>query len=325
MKKYLKYLICLLFINSYSQELTIPSYTQYLGENNAVISPAYMGLGDHIKLRVNGLTQWVGIKGAPDNASLSIDGRLGQTSGIGGFVYSDRNGNTYQKGAKISYAHHIILDYENDKYLSFGIGFVMNKFEIDINKFDRYDPGVNGNREISNINADVALLYRHKSLDVAVTAFNVVNKNIDIFNKIEPSRLRNYALYSSYVIRKGSSNIEYEPSTQIQYFESDNRTVTDINLKVRKLEFESYYWAGITYRFLNDQALKPLNIGPMVGMKKDNFYFAYSYQITTNKFIGYNSGTHMVTLGLDIFQNMSNCPCMHRFLKEQNKYKPVIN
>ena len=47
--------------------------------------------------------------------------------------------------------------------------------------------------------------------------------------------------------------------------------------------------------------------------KKDfvsyNFYFAYSYQLTINELAGYNSGTHMITIGLDLLQSASNCAC----------------
>jgi len=65
----------------------------------------------------------------------------------------------------------------------------------------------------------------------------------------------------------------------------------------------------VSYRFLNDQLFEPLNISPMAGMLYKNFYFAYSYQVTLNELINYNSGTHMVTVGVDLFQGVSNCPC----------------
>ena len=41
----------------------------------------------------------------------------------------------------------------------------------------------------------------------------------------------------------------------------------------------------------------------------NGLYFAYSYQITMNDLSGFNSGTHMVTIGLDLFQGASNCAC----------------
>jgi hypothetical protein len=60
---------------------------------------------------------------------------------------------------------------------------------------------------------------------------------------------------------------------------------------------------------LNDQALNPLEVGPMAGFKKANFYFGYSYQITLSQIAAYNSGTQMVTLGFDFLQGISDCPC----------------
>jgi len=85
---------------------------------------------------------------------------------------------------------------------------------------------------------------------------------------------------------------------------------TDISVKYRKFNRSGdYYWIGASYRFLNDQIMKPLNIGPMAGVMKNGFYFAYSYQITTNALSSFNSGTHMVTIGLDFLQGISDCPC----------------
>ena len=111
MQKSIIYLFLLVIIKSYGQELNLPVFTQYLADNNFVISPTYAGIGDNLKIRANGLTQWVGIKGAPDNQSLYADFRIADRSGIGLSLYNDRNGNTIQTGAKFSFAHHIILDY----------------------------------------------------------------------------------------------------------------------------------------------------------------------------------------------------------------------
>ena len=66
---------------------------------------------------------------------------------------------------------------------------------------------------------------------------------------------------------------------------------------------------GASYRFLNDQFLKPLNVGPMAGVMVNNFYFGYSYQLTLNDLTGFNSGTHAITIGIDLLQSASNCAC----------------
>lgn len=311
MKKIYILILSLLFVKSYSQELTIPTFTQYLGDNPYVISPAYAGIGDNIKIRVNGLTQWVGLKNAPDNQSLAVDGRLGQRSGLGGFIYNDRNGNTFQKGGKLSFAYHLILDYYGNKYFSFGMSFVMNQFYIDTSLFDpSYDPIVTNNRDLNNYNIDLGLLYRQQGFYFAANVSNLLKKDTDKFIIKEPNILRNFSAYTGYRFKtQRNSDVELEPSLFYQYYQSDKRSSTDVNVKVRFLNYEDYYWAGISYRFLNDQLFQPLNIGPMAGLKKSNFYFAYSYQYTTNALSTFNSGTHMVTLGYDIFQGLSNCPC----------------
>lgn len=312
MKKIYHLLLIFLAIHTmYSQELTIPTFTQYLADNPFVISPSYAGIGDNVKIRMNGLTQWVGIKDAPDMQSLAADMRISDNSGIGLFLYNDKNGNTRQYGGKFSFAHHLILDKYYDQFLSFGISYNLNQFRLEIENFNVPDMGVKDDRSVVNHNFDVSVLYRIQDFYFSFSASNILNKSLDKFNINEPGKLRNYQFYTGYIFRENrNSFFEVEPSAYVQYFESDGRSSTDLNVKLRwKDNNDDYYWAGLSYRFLNDQMMEPINIGPMAGLKKSNFYFAYSYQLTTNELMAYNSGTHMITLGLDIFQGVSNCPC----------------
>ncbi len=305
--------------NSYGQELNLPVFTQYLADNNFVVSSTYAGIGDNLKIRANGLTQWVGIKDAPDNQSLYGDFRISNRSGVGFSLYNDRNGNTIQTGFKFSFAHHLTLDYYSKQYLSFGISYNINNFRIDINNFNTtyenpiIDPFVTDERKTSNNNFDAGFLYRNKGFFLSFNVNNILDKNIDKKIRIaEPSLLLNYQIYSGYTFNgPKKSGLEFEPSVYYQMFASDNRSSTDLNFKVRKFNRkEDYVWAGISYRFLNDQFLKPLNIGPMLGFQKSVFYFGYAYQITTNELSSFNSGTHVITIGLNFLQGISNCPCV---------------
>lgn len=311
MKKF--YTLCFLgcLWNAKAQELAIPTFTQYLAENRFVIAPSYAGIGDNVQIRLNGLTQWVGIKDAPDNQSLAADMRLGDRSGIGVFLYNDKNGNTRQSGAKFSFAHHLILDKYSDEFLSLGLSYNMNQFRLQIENFNGPDMGVTNDRSAVNHNFDVSALYRFEEFYISLAASNILNKDLNDLAINEPNVLRNYQLYTGYTFKKKYSDLEVEPSMYIQLFESDGRSTTDLNLKLRKRSKngEDYVWGGVSYRFLNDQLGSPLNIGPMAGLKSGSFYFAYSYQVTTNNLMSHNSGTHMVTLGVDIFQGISNCSC----------------
>ncbi|MCK8481387.1 type IX secretion system membrane protein PorP/SprF [Psychroserpens algicola] len=317
MKKFSLYILLLFCSFNYGQELNLPVWTQYLADNDFVISPTYAGIGDNFKVRANGLTQWVGIKNAPDNQSLYADFRIGNQTGVGLSLYNDRNGNTRQKGAKFSFAHHIILDYKSKQYLSFGLSYNINSFRIDIENFQPteempiIDPSITDDRSRSNNNFDVGFLYRWNRFYFSFNANNILRKDIDDFVGVEPNQLLNYQAYTGYVIAsKHNKNIEFEPSVFFQMFDSDNRSATDINFKYRRFNRDGdYYWVGGSYRFLNDQFLKPLNVGPMAGIMKNRLYLAYSYQLTINDLSGYNSGTHVLTIGLDFMSGISNCAC----------------
>jgi type IX secretion system PorP/SprF family membrane protein len=321
MKKLILSLVLMAVTSGYSQELNLPVFTQYLADNPFVISPAFAGIGDNLRIRANGLTQWVGIKDAPDNQSLYADFRILDRSGVGISLYNDSNGNTRQTGAKVSFAHHIILDYYSKQYLSFGISYNFNTFKIDINNFTNdgnsggnpvnIDPSVTDNRYNSNNNFDISALYRNKAFYLSFNANNVLKKNVDKYRGVEPSLLSNYQVYTGFVFKDGeNSRIEYEPSLYYQYFASDGRSTTDFNFKYRRYNrYEDYYWVGVSYRFLNDQFPKPLSVGPMLGFMKSKFYFGYSYQVMFNDLGNYNTGTHSITIGFDFFGSISNCPC----------------
>ena len=313
----LKKLATLLFFLSAmvikGQELTIPQLSQYLADNPFVMSPSYAGIGDYVKIRINGLTQWVGIKNAPDTQSLAADMRINEQSGLGVILYNDSNGQTRQRGARVSFAHHLTIDRYDDKFLSFGLSFNFNQFRIDIENFDSLDPTVTDDRATTNKNFDVGFLYRWNKFYFSLNGSNLINKDLTKFNPIfEPNTLRNYLLYTGYRYKKSkNSNIEIEPSVFFQLFENDGRSVTDFNVKMRWYDFEDYYYAGVTYRFLNDQIGDPLYVAPIMGLKKNNFYFGYSYQVILNEILGYSSGTHVITIGLDLFQGISNCRCAY--------------
>ena len=319
MKKLIIYLLLLTIAHSFGQELNLPVFTQYLADNNFVVSPTYAVIGDNLKIRGNALTQWVGIKDAPDNQSVYADVRIADRTGVGVSFYNDKNGYTLQTGAKFSFAHHLILDYYSKQYLSFGISYNLNSFRIDVESINNDNikkpvglPPLTDDRRNSNNNFDVGVLYRNKGFFASFNANNILKKNIDdAITVIEPRLLLNYQIYSGYTFRgPKKSGLEFEPSVFYQMFSSDKRSSTDVNFKFRKFNRdEDYYWAGISYRYLNDQFFKPLNVGPMVGFKKNIFYFGYAYQVTMNDLSRFNSGTHVVTIGLEFLQGISNCPC----------------
>jgi type IX secretion system PorP/SprF family membrane protein len=311
MNKSLVLFLLLATTANYSQELNVPVATQYLADNPYVVSPTYAGIGDNFRINLNGYQQWVGVQDAPRSQALYADFRVLDQSGVGLTLYNDSNGNTKQAGGKLTFAHHIILDYYSKQYLSFGLSYIYNSFRIDVSNLTPGvpDPDITDNRNTTNNNFEVGLLYRNKSFYISGTATNILQKNTDLTSEFEPNLLANYQLYSGYVFDIGNRS-ELEPSLFYQLFQSDGRSATDLNLKFRKFnKYEDYYWVGASYRFLNDQIGQPLAVGPMIGFQKGFITVGYSYQVTLNDIVAYNTGTHSLTIGFRFLQGVSNCPC----------------
>jgi len=301
----------------FSQELYLPVFSPYLADNHFIVSPTFAGIGDNLRIRANGLTQWVGIKDAPKNQSLYADFRVWNQSGIGISLYNDSNGNTSQLGATISFAHHIILDVATQQYLSFGLSYHLNTFKIDSSPFNRslqtpiLDPSIVENKANHNSNFGVGLLYRNRGFYISFNASNIVHETKANFAQTATSWGLNYQLYLGYLIKNSTQkNVEWEPSIYHRIINGVRHSTTDMNIKYRRyIKDGNYYWLGVSHRLINDQAVKPLTIGPMTGFKKATFYFGYSYQVNLNQIATYNSGTHLFTFGFDFLQRNGNCPC----------------
>jgi len=296
--------------SSFAQEVNLPVINQYMADNTYVLSPAYAGIGDCWQARSSGIQQWLGVENAPSTQTLSVDGRIHDKSGIGGILYNDKNGHTSQKGAKLSFAHHLTLEQYSKQYLSFGISYKFSQFSIETNQFN--EPTLNGadNLQVSDNNFDISLLYRLKGFFLNINVINLLNKNIQIYNPDEPESIRSYYLYTGYLIKNDINHTEYEPSVMYRQFASDERSTMDFNFKMRKYNKENYYWVGVSLRTIVDQGYTPKSLSPMIGLKRNKFYFAYGYQAFFNEFSAVEeNGSHMLTIGIDFKCQRSSCGC----------------
>lgn len=295
-----------------AQEVNLPQYISHMADNPFLISPSYAGIGSEFQVRLNGVSQWIGVKGAPDTQSLVIEARLADRFGGGITVFNDKNGFTSQKGLKLSLASHLILSDFHDSFLSFGLSYNFTQFNIDTsqNNSGQTVPS----RALSSSNFDVGMLFRYEKFSISLNANNILDKKIDIFSFSEPQALRRFTLYTSYLLARISDRVEIEPSMFIEYYEADRRSRTDMNVKVRKGINDGYVWAGLSYTFLNDQFFNPNAIAPLVGLKKNNLYISYGFSINVNEVIDFNYGTHMITLGLDFNRRPSLARCTQKMM-----------
>jgi type IX secretion system PorP/SprF family membrane protein len=293
----------------YGQEFKMAATSQYLAENPFVISAAFAGIGEFYELRFTGETQWLGVKDAPQTQSVSFDGRIADRSGMGFVIFNDKNRNTSQKGGQVSYAHHLTLSEYNNQFLSFGLSYKFTNFNIDISEINSSDPTVQSYNEI-NSNFDLGFLYRLESFFFSFNAVNILERKIKPAILSEPANIRNYYLYSGFVLKSRFTSLEFEPSVFYQIYENDGRSTADLNFKIRKMTGKNYIWAGLSLRMLADQNFEPNSIAPLFGLKQNKFFVAYSFNASLNNLQNYNAGTHMLTLGYDFDGRESPCKCV---------------
>ncbi|MBA6155388.1 type IX secretion system membrane protein PorP/SprF [Tenacibaculum sp. S7007] len=299
-------------VNLSAQEIALPQYVSHMADNPFLISPTYAGIGSGLQIRLNGVSQWIGVKGAPDTQSLTVEARLADRFGGGITLFNDKNGFTTQKGAKLSFASHLTLSDFHDSFLSFALSYSFVQFGIDTseNNTSQTLP----NRAINNSNFDVGLLYRYERFSFSANINNILNKKVDNFSLTEPDILRRYTMFTSYVFARVSRGVEIEPSMLVEYYEADKRSRTDMNVKVRKGINDGYLWAGLSYTFLNDQFFQPNAIAPLVGLKKNGLYLSYGFSVNMNKTQDFNYGSHMITLGFDYDRRPSLARCTQKMM-----------
>lgn len=294
-----------------AQEVDLPLYVNHMADNPFMISPSYAGIGSGLQIRLNGVSQWLGIKNAPNTQSLTVEARLADRFGGGLTIFNDKNGQTSQQGAKLSLASHLTLSDLHDSFLSFGLSYSFIQFGIDTENNNTSE--VLPDRNISSSNFDISMLYRFERFAISANVINILGKDIEDFELGEPEVLRKYTVYSLYTFKLNRIT-ELEPSIFVEYFEASARSRTDLNVKLRKGIDEGYIWGGLSYTFLNDQFGTPNAVAPMVGLKKNNFYVSYGFSVTPNRTIDYQSGTHMITLGLDYDRRPSLARCTQKMM-----------
>lgn len=328
----LKIIIILLFIaqNSFAQG-GIPVYSDYLSDNYYLLHPSMAGAANCDKIRLTARKQWFDQTDAPALQTLSYNGRVGDQSGLGIILFNDKNGYHSQKGAKLTYAHHLMFSRDDIdlNQLSFGMSANFLQSQLDETEFLQsgdFDPIVNGIivQNASYFNVDIGASYNFLDFYVHGTIQNVIESNRKIYSEFEDANLRRYILSAGYVFGD-KQKILWEPSLMFQLVEQTSEKTIDFNIKAYKSLDFGKLWAALSYRRSFDGAQyisgggvssqKLQYITPIVGININKFMFAYTYSYLSGPVNFDNGGFHQITLGIDLFCKREryecNCPAIN--------------
>jgi type IX secretion system PorP/SprF family membrane protein len=270
-------------------------YTQYM-YNTINVNPAYAGSRGVMSIFGLYRTQWVGLDGAPDTGTFSINTPIANSNlGLGVSVVGDRIGPVAEDAisADVSYTIPMSETYK----LSFGVKGTANLFKLDQSKLspqDENDPLLQEYDTFSpNVGAGVYLHSNKFYLGLSVPNFLQTKR----FNKVQDKdytvfveRMNGY-LIGGYVFDIGS-NLKFKPAFLAKAVQGAplQLDVTGNFLIYEKLTLgAAWRWDAAVSLLAGFQVNKSLLIG-------------YGYDKETTKLAGFNSGSHEIFLRYELFK-----------------------
>jgi type IX secretion system PorP/SprF family membrane protein len=287
-----------------------PLYSQYM-LNKFLVNPAVAGGNSYTTVNLIAREQYLGFVNAPRTVALTGQTRLMNDSyimrklqvrkdasqasriarvGLGGSIFSDRNGIISKTGLQLSYAYHI--NFDNSFQLSMGLTGSVFQFKLDDSEEYIVDP------------ADPLLLGSRKQFWVPDATFGVFITNnklyggaamTDLFGsklKLGSSYFQdNFRTARNYTVMGGyrmplATDFLLEPSFLLRA--NVYGLTGDINVRAF---YMSDYWLGLSWRTDN-------SLITMAGVTIDMFYFGYAYDATLGTLRNYSSGSHELILGI---------------------------
>ena len=309
----LKIVILLTFfsgVTAFGQQL--PMYSQYL-YNKILINPSVAGSDGYTSFSLTAREQWAGYTGTPRTFSASWQTRLLKQSysirqrsgnrqsfkpstdgrvGLGGYVFSDRNGLININGAQFSYAYHTWL--QQNTQLSFGLAANAYHYRIDSDKInfeDPNDPILNSSlrRGLFVPDATFGISVLNPKFSFGISADQLFQASVKIGGSdsySDFSLIRQYFLFGSFDIEQGFYNI-IQPSF---IFMTSEQMMPQADIGVTYI-FNNDFWVGMAYR--TSKA-----IIANVGMSHKNMFFGYAFDFTLSEIQRVTYGTHELSFAV---------------------------
>jgi len=283
----------------------LPVYSQYLF-NKYLINPAVAGSDGYTSINLTTRQQWAGYKGAPQTYSLSAQGRLLKQKylikdnifdkkifrphtegrvGVGGTVFSDINGLVHRTGFSTSYSYHIWM--QGATQLSFGLAFTGYHYKIDQRQIqfeDPDEPWLNTDFRkgifVPDFNFGVYLLNRKFAVGISVQDMmeGFIKAGSQAYRDLKIERT--YYLFGNYDFEPDAKSL-IQPSLMVKMSEQLMPQV-DIGLTY---SYDNKLWIGTTFRTGSA-------IIANVGVRRDKFFFGYSFDFTLQSIQMSTYGSH---------------------------------
>jgi len=289
----------------------LPIYSQYI-YNKFLLNPAVAGSDGYTSVNLTAREQWVGYSGAPQTYSLSFQLRMLKQSyvirdnffkkktfkphtdgrvGIGANIFSDINGLVQRTGISTAYSYHLWLNGQTQ--LSFGLALTGYFYKIDQRQIEFEDPDepwLNTDFRkgifVPDFNFGIYILNRNYTLGLSAQEMMEGFVKVGSLAYKDLKIMRTYYLMGNYDFEIDGNSI-LEPSLLLK-MSGQLRPQADIGLTY---VYDRKFWLGGTYRTGGAMIAN-------VGVKKDQFFFGYSFDFTLQKIQRSTYGSHEFVIAL---------------------------
>lgn len=289
MKHIIKLLIGLLIPLTVSGQLT--PLTNHYVLNPLTINPAFAGNRGVMNIAAFYRKQWVGIKGAPETVSLTLDAPVANDKiGLGLLIVNDKIGVTKETQFNTNYSYKIEM---GKGALSLGLGagvYVTNTAWSDLVVLDEGDEYFLTDSKVFTVpNFSFGSYYSNNKFFAGLSIPKLVGQKFD-FDKNKYVLKNNFKEYV-YLLNTGylidlSPKVKFMPSTMIA-LSMGSKIIFDVNAHFRVMD---RLWLGASYR--NNRSVTGMFQFQLTNQLK----FAYTYDFDFNKLRTFSSGSHEVML-----------------------------
>lgn len=280
-----------------------PMYSQYMF-NMQAINPAYVGSWQTLGFTALARQQWVGLDGAPQTYSFSMQLPFENERFAAGLnLISDKVGMEKRFYLFGDYSYFVKLAERTNLRLGLKAGFT--NYTNDLNQYTTSSSGEPDPLFIGVINEKfmpnfgIGAYLDGTNYFVSLSVPKVINNDFksNYENYSVQSEIRHYFL-SAGMIFAIDENLKFKPTMLTKAsFSSEFGTPLQFDLSANFL-FKEKFWLGGTYRFEESFGM----IAQFIFNKK--LRLGYAYDISTNNLRNYNNGSHELMVSYQV--NLSN-------------------
>ena len=296
-------------------------FNQYIF-NGIYINPAYAGYKEQVFLHSALRSQWVGVDGAPQTASVAIDGVTDYTRnvGLGLLISHDQIGAQSNLSAYANYAYRLQVGKLESTRLSFGLGLGAVQLGIDGSKMnptdlnDQFIPQTKLTTLLPDARAGIYFSTLHYF--AGFSAVNILGQYVKSGRDSElltPIPKPHYYLSAGALLVVNPS-MKFKPSFLLK---DDLAGPSSLDLNAFML-FKERFWLGGFYRtsiitYNKDYLERDLRKKSAVGViaqifATEKLRIDYSFDYSLNKLRNYNYGSHEISIGLYFGNSRSDQP-----------------